>query len=442
MVILLFPAVAPALFFIYDLWAVMLAMVVSLPFVFKKHVFSPVFAWILFFIFSGIFVSARSAASFDSFTFVLQSVLYAVFFIAGTQSSGKLCLIPLAALAIMPFFSASNINPNIVSSYTGLLFVLLMISPAPKKLKYIIGAGSLFFIFRNGSWTVIFAIGAAAALTVKKKYLLFAILAGIAAAAFNPGSVMDRFFWWSESVRIFAANPQGIGFFASKYHLAATSAQNTIFAHSFFLQLLAEGGILCLIPVIFVVSCLFKNKKEGAYDFALYAVLMLGVLDLSYHITAHGMIGAFIAGLTQRTPDVRGKAVRIYSAVFKALFVFALALGFVMFYNSRVLTAGARILFSGDAAAASEKFAEACDYPAYPALLSAKAAAYSVVAEKEGISDFRKKSFALQEKALPAKVLKIPAYRDFDAARKTGDLGLLRNSCMKILFLNGVRPGR
>ncbi len=477
-ILLLLTAAAPALFFIYDLWAVAAAVFISLPFAFKKHRFSPAFAWILIFIFAGILVSARSAASFDSFTFVLQSVLYAAFFLAGNElvrSIGtvpiaartpsdahnivcreKESLIPLAAFALMPFLFAGkvNINPNIVSSYAGLLFVLLMVAPAGKILKYILGAAALFFILINGSWTVLFVLAAAGALAGKKKYLPLVLLLGALAAALNPQSGMDRFLWWRESLKIFAENPLGIGFFASKYYLAATPAQNTIFAHSFFLQLLGEGGLFCFIPLGFAVYAFFKNKRGGKcvvaesapwracgkYDFALYAVLLLGALDLSYHITAHGMLGAFIIGITQKPVEVSQKIAKMYSALFKALFVFAAALAFVMFSNSRTLSRGAGVLFAGDARQASAVFEGAFEYPVYPALLSAKAAAYSIIAEREGLPGFRKRSFELQEKALPAKNLKIPAYKDFDTAVKAGDLAILRNSCMKILFLNGIKP--
>ena len=456
--LLLLTAAAPALFFIYDLWAVAAAVFISLPFAFKKHRFSPVFTWILISIFAAIFVSARAVPSFDSFTFFLQSVLYAAFFLAGYDVVSRarvmgtvpitaigtvpIELIPLAAFAVMPFLVAGkgSVNPNIVSSYAGLLFVLLVISPVEKILKYVLGAAALFFILINGSWTVLFVLAAAGTLAAKKKYLPLVILIGIAAAALNLRSGMDRFFWWSEALKIFAGKPLGIGFFASKYYLAATSAQNTIFVHSFLLQFLAEGGLFCLIPLAFAVCFLLKNKRGGKYDFALYAVLILGVLDLSYHITSHGMLAAFLVGLTQRPADVSAKSVKIYSALFKVLFVFAAVLSFVMFSNSRVLSRGARFLFAGDARRAEVVFDEVFEYPRYPALMSAKAAAYSIIAEKEGLSGFRKRSFELQEKALPAKNLKIPAYKDFDAARKSGNLGLLRNSCMKILFLNGIKP--
>jgi len=476
-VILFLLAAAPAFFFIYDLWAVAVAVFLSLPFVFKKFKFPLVFTWILIFIFAVIFVSARCAASFDSFTFFLQSVLYAASFLAGNDivsrrsrpmgtvpiaaigtvpidpDSENISLIPLAALALIPFLYAAkvSVNPNIVSSYAGLLFVLLMISGAGKKLKYILGALALFFIALNGSWTVIFVLGAAAAMAGKKKYLPLVLFLGASAAAVNPRSVMDRFFWWSEALKIFAENPAGIGFFASKYYLAATSAQNTIFAHSFFLQLLGEGGVFCIVPMVAAVCFFFKNKKGGKYDFALYAVLLLGVLDLSYYITAHGMLGAFIIGLTQKQKEDPKKnrvgagldparIAKVYTVVFRALFVFAAALAVIMFLTSRSLSEGAVFLFKGEARQSLKVLEQSFEYPVYPAMLAAKAAAYSIIAEREGLSELRKRSFQHQEKALPAKNLKIPAYRDFDAARESGDLGLLRNSCMKILFLNGIKP--
>ncbi|MBU3956587.1 hypothetical protein KJ633_09020 [bacterium] len=453
-ILLLLTAAAPAFFFIYDLWAITAAIFISLPFAFRKHRFPPAFMWILVFILSGIFVSARSFASFDSFTFILQSVLYAAFFLAGQELASRRkrpivtvpieALIPLAALAIIPFlFSGkANVNPNIVSSYAGLLFALLIVSPAEKILKYILGAAALAVILVNGSWTVLFVLGAAGILAGKKKYLPLIPLLAVFALALNPRSGMERFLWWGESFKIFAANPLGIGFFASKYYLAAPLgvAPNTLFVHSFFLQLLCEGGILCLIPLGFAVNIFFKNKRGGRYDFALYAVLLLGVMDLSYHITAHGMLGALIIGITLRPEDATHKCGKIYSVVFKTLFISAAFLSVIMFSNSRALARGAAFLFAGDARQAEKVFDKAFNYPAYPALLSAKAAAYSIIAEKEGLSDFRKRSFEFQEKALPAKNLKIPAYRDFVTARLTGNLGLLRNSCMEILFLNGIRP--
>jgi len=440
-ILLLLTAAAPALVFIYDLWAVALSLFIALPFVLKKHRVHASFAWLLIFIFAGIFVSARSPASFDSFIFVLQSLLYAAFFVAGTEAPQKVTAVPLAALALMPFMSASGVNPNIISSYTGLLFVLLMLVPFARKLKYILGALALFFIILNASWTVLLVLASAGILAAgKRKYLPLIPLFALMALGLNFPSASDRFFWWGEALEIFAENPMGIGFFASKYYLPATAAQNTLFVHSFLLQIIAEGGILCLIPAALALWAVLKNRMGGKYDFAVYAVLLLGALDLSYHIPAHGMLAAFIIGLTQKRTGISQKQEKVCSAVFKILFVIAAALSLIMFHTSRVLAGGAAPLFAGSPHAAVAAFEEAFEYPAYPALLSAKAAAYSIIAERENLPEIRKRSFALQEKALPAKNARIPAYRDFENAVKGDDLSVLRNSCMKILFINALRP--
>jgi len=439
-ILLLLIAAAPALFFIYDLWAVSASLFIVLPFALKKHRVHDGTAWLLIFILAGIFVSARSPASFDSFLFVLQSLLYAAFFIAGTEATQKVTAVPLAALALMPFMSASGVNPNIISSYTGLLFVLLMLVPFTRKLKYILGALALFFIILNASWVVLLVLASAGILAGKRKYLTLIPLFALMALALNFPSASDRFFWWREALKIFAENPTGIGFFASKYYLPATAAQNTLFVHSFLLQIIAEGGILCLIPAALALRAVLKNRMGGKYDFAVYAVLLLGALDLSYHITAHGMLAAFIIGLTQKRTGIPLKQEKVCSAVFKILFVIAAALSLMMFHTSRVLAGGAAPLFEGSPHAAAAAFEEAFEYPAYPALLSAKAAAYSIIAERENLPDLRKRSFELQEKALPAKHSGIPAYRDFENAVKGDDLSVLRNSCWKILFINAIRP--
>ncbi|MDO9513874.1 MAG: O-antigen ligase family protein [Elusimicrobiota bacterium] len=440
-ILLLLTAAAPALFFIYDLWAVAASLFIVLPFALKKHRVHDGTAWLLIFILAGIFVSARSPASFDSFIFVLQSLLYAAFFIVGTEAPQKVTAVPLAALALVPFMSASGVNnPNIISSYAGLLFVLLMLVPFARKLKYILGALALFFIILNASWVVLLVLASAGILAGKRKYLPLIPLFALMALALNFPSASDRFFWWREALEIFAENPMGIGFFASKYYLPATAAQNTLFVHSFLLQIIAEGGILCLIPAALALRAVLKNRMGGKYDFAVYAVLLLGALDLSYHIPAHGMLAAFIIGLTQKRTGIPLKQEKVCSAVFKILFVIAAALSLMMFHTSRVLAGGAVPLFSGDAPRAAAAFEEAFEYPAYPALLSAKAAAYSIIAERDNLPDLRKRSFELQEKALPAKNARIPAYRDFENAVKLDDLSVLRNSCMKILFINAIRP--
>jgi len=441
-ILLVLTALAPALFFIYDLWAATVSLFIALPFVLKKHRVSPAFPFLLIFIAAAVLVSARSPASFESFIFVLQSLLYAAFFLAGVEADGKKALVPLAALAMMPFMFASGVNPNVVSSYAGLLFVLITLAPLAQKIKYILGGLALFFILFNSSLTVLFVLMSAGILAGRRKYppaarygLPLIALFALMAAAVNFQSLTDRFSWWSEALKIFAANPMGIGFFASKYYLPSAAAQNTLFAHSFLLQFLAEGGILCIIPAAFALRAVLKNRMPGKYNFAIYAVLLLGALDLSYYFTAHGMLAAFIIGLGQKKGDGSSP---FFPFSFKIIFILGAVLSLLMFHTSRILAGGAVHLFAGDARRAAAEFEEAFEYPAYPALLAAKAAAYSIIAEREGLADFRKMSFELQSKAIPDR--RSSAYRDLENARKAQDMGLLRNSCWKILLLNGIRP--
>ena len=75
----------------------------------------------------------------------------------------------------------------------------------------------------------------------------------------------------------------------------------------------------------------------------------------------------------------------------------------------------------------------------YPAVFSARAAAFSMIYDKDG-SVSLDDCFALQEKAIAVKDAGNPAFVDFLAAKQKKDTGKLRDSCMKVLFLEGVKP--
>lgn len=450
--------------FLFDLWAVLFSLVLSIPFIIRKRTVPGLSAYLFILILAGVATSIFTKFQFNSMTFVLQEVLYLVFFVLGFNIGLKkyhLLLIPLSAFLFVPLICpASRINPNIISSFVALLVSLLWISGVQRSLKYIFSVLGVFLIIRNGSYIALFALFSAWIIAKKRRFWPLIIIFILAGAFINETSVIERLVWFEKGLRVFLAHPLGVGFFGMKYFLAGTGVQNTVFLHSFVLQFLIEGGFFGFVILVVFILKLLKLTKEGDFKFAVLTGVILGLLDHSFYYPACGMLFALIAGLSIRpvrgspleadvrrqhrltsngVKDTEALEKKNLAVALRILFFMALILAGVMFLSSRNFAKGNFHLFSGRPQEALEQYNKVLRFPSYPAIFSARAAALSLIYDKDGSVPLEK-CFALQEKALAVKDAGNPAFVDFLAAKQERDTKKLRDSCMKILFLEGVKP--
>jgi len=435
--------------FLFDLWSVALSLFLSVPFILGKRRLpkSAPYLFILILLSAG--VSVVTKFQFNSMSFVLQEMLYLLFFILGFNlevKNPRLLLIPLSSFLFIPFvYSAGRINPNIVSSYTALLIALLWISGSQKGLKYIFSFLGGFFIIWHGSYIALFALFAAWIIAAKRRLWPLMIVFILAAAVFNEQSVIERMLWLKRGIEVFLLHPLGTGFFGMKYFLTGTGTQNTVFLHSFFLQFLIEGGIFSFAVLTFFLLKLLKSVKGANYRFAVLTGIILGLFDFSFYYPACGMLFALIAGLAVKNGEKNGDGSGFFMAkadfkmvLFRILFFGALVLAVVMFLSSRNFAKGNFELFSSRPREAVRQYDRVYRFPIYPAVFSARAAALSLIYD-EGGSASLDECFSLQEKAIAVKNIRNPAFKDFLEAKQKKDTGKLRDSCMKVLFLEGAK---
>ncbi|MFH1957968.1 MAG: hypothetical protein ABIJ15_05785 [bacterium] len=432
--------------FLFNLWAVTLSLVLSVPFILGKRALPKTAPYLFILILISAVVSGITKFQFNSMSFVLQEMLYLIFFILGfnLRIKSRRLLIPLSAFLFIPFvYAAGSINPNIVSSFTALLVALLWLSGAQKGLKYIFSFLGVFLIISHGSYIALFALFAAWVIAAKRRLWPLIIIFISAATFLNENSVIERIIWFKKGFDVFLIAPFGTGFFGMKYFLAGTGTQNTVFLHSFFLQFLIECGIFGFAVLAVFFLKLLKSAEGVNYRFAVLTGIILGLLDYSFYYPACGMLFALIAGLAARSREKNGDVSGFFVAktdfkivLFRALFFMSLALAAVMFLSSRNFAKGNFELFSNRPREAVKQYDKVFRFPRYPAVFSARAAALSIIYDEDG-SVSLDECFALQEKAL---AVKGPAYADFLAAKQKKDTGKLRDSCMKVLFLEGAKP--
>lgn len=166
------------------------------------------------------------------------------------------------------------------------------------------------------AWTVFgsLALLACAAFALASGPLLERLAA---ASSSGDTSMLDRVRFWKEAVRVVAAYPLtgcGFGGFVSAVapYRAASLTRTLDYAHNDYLQFLAEGGVVALIPAC-IAGCLivaaawrgiFRRTSPRGLGFAiscsvaLFAGMMHSAADLITYVPATGMLLCWIAGMT------------------------------------------------------------------------------------------------------------------------------------------------
>ncbi|MCD6412981.1 MAG: hypothetical protein J7L54_02395 [Elusimicrobia bacterium] len=427
----------------FDLWAIAAFIVLSFFFVAKKIKIPAVIYWFFVFYIFSLLLNFFIPAQFENSIFALQIVLCAVFFVAGYNIADAtppvrtvFNLIAPVFFIVFPFVK-TNLNPNVVSSFLALFVLFVWMSDLKQAFKIVFVCLGVFFIARNGSVVALFSLFCGfAAWRRKKVYWLLVFAAAVAVLFAEENSIVERIVWLGRAFGILKRHPLGIGFFSAKYFLPATGVQNTIFVHSFLAQFLLEGGVVAAVLLISAAVDFLKNLRRDA-RWAIAAGFVLAALDYSFYYVGCGMIFSFIAGNSLKREANFREYGFLRKLVFYLMFFSALVLSAVMFSSSRNFARGNFWLFKNPSKALYF-YEKISSFPRIPAGFAARAAAKSIIGQRNDDKKMIAESFVLAEKALVFRDVRNPAYRDFLAAKKKGNLGKLRAACGKILFLNGI----
>ena len=142
----------------------------------------------------------------------------------------------------------------------------------------------------------------------KKNRWLFAALDVVVVAGalqLKPDSAADRVLWWRSAFRMFADRPFlgfGQGAFAYLYpafHHPDTARLASVYVHNYYLEFLAENGLLAFLAWNWVVfSRLWKIK--GLKKYGLIAVLAHSVVDFGLAVPANFFVFCYILAETRR----------------------------------------------------------------------------------------------------------------------------------------------
>ncbi len=160
-------------------------------------------------------------------------------------------------------------------------------------------------------WIALIVLSAVLLSLVWYKLALVYEWAGLKTLRIAPTSRLE---WWVAGLRMWKDHPWfgvGIGNFPSAYLTYKMGAgQNTLYAHGFFIQILAEAGLAGAAAIfLFIGSCLFVARSEifrpaqplatGLLMFFLYSAIHVSFEYLS-HLLA---LGLFLGILVSRTEE-------------------------------------------------------------------------------------------------------------------------------------------
>jgi O-antigen ligase len=276
--------------------------------------------------------------------------------------------------------SASFSNPNALA-----LFTLMLVPLAVMWKDFFLLGALLVVLVSTRSAAALLALLAAAGFYLhddlkaagREKYRPFmpalaaaaALLAVLAVVQLEPKSFLDRLGWWHAALRMFADRPLlgfGPGSFAyvyPAYHKAAAAGISTIYVHNYYLEFLAENGLLAFFFWGWAVARRLKETR-GPIKYALIAVLAHSLADFGLAVPANFFIFCYLLGGAQPdcTPAAPASAKKTAAALAALGLACFCALGGVFLTQlklERLHTEALASVFSGDYAAAEGRLEDA-----------------------------------------------------------------------------------
>ncbi len=202
--------------------------------------------------------------------------------------------------------SASLANPNSLA-----LFVLMVLPLAIKwKDLFLLGAAIIILVWTQSAAALLALLVAAGfyakdnmkAADLKKNWWLLIVLASVTALAVSQlelRSFFDRMGWWRAALGMCADRPAlgyGPGSFAyvyPAYHSHSAAGVATTYVHNYYLEFLAENGVLSFLFWAWAVAFRLKAVR-GLKKYALIAALVHSVVDFGLAVPANFFIFCYL----------------------------------------------------------------------------------------------------------------------------------------------------
>jgi len=197
-----------------------------------------------------------------------------------------------------PQISGSLTNPNALA-----LFVVMILPLAASWKDWWLAGAMLVILVWTQSAGAAIALIAAAGLYARKSleraefkktlplFVLLAIALALVISQVPPQSFVHRLLWWKSAFLMFLSRPFfGFGhaaftFVYPAYRGSMPGAVSSIYAHSYYLEFLAENGIFCA-ALWFGLLVYAVKKKTGLAKYSLVAALVHSVIDFGLSVPA------------------------------------------------------------------------------------------------------------------------------------------------------------
>lgn len=354
---------------------------------------------------------------------------------------GTAVLAVIQALVLKtPQIAASLANPNALA-----LFVVMLLPLAVSwKDWWLAGTLLVILIWTQSAGAAMALIAAAGfymhrtirAAEFKKNLPLFILLAAAIILAFSrvpSQSFVHRLLWWKSAMLIFLSRPFfGFGhaaftFVYPAYRVTMPGDMGSIYAHSYYLEFLAENGLVCA-ALWFGLLVYAVKQKAGLAKYSLIGALTHCVIDFGLSVPANFWIFCYLAAPEEHRSTEAQAGSWQPSFAFVALLAAAwLNLCFTHNRALRAQVAGVACYDGGDFTAAENKFKEALEIENGPAPLEALGEIEYRQARETNDKGTLFSAAVFFERALILNPYSAPAYRNLAAVyRVAGEDRLLK----------------
>lgn len=245
-------------------------------------------------------------------------------------------------------------------------------------------------------------------------------------------SKISRLGWWLTGLKMFGDHPWlgiGPGNFPSAFlTYKPGKTPNTLYAHSFPIELLAETGLAGLAGVLFFSSAwiarLRRSREEvkNRRPFLLGAAMILAyaTINIGFEYLVNLLGFALFLGLAA-APAIKSswRPTRLIAALTATLGLTAATYAAVPFLSSRALVAGDELLKEGNVAAALKSYEAAVQlYPLSAEARQGRARTLYVRYRLTGSREDLKEAAAEEERAIPLDQLNASLRGELDVYRK------------------------
>ena len=339
---------------------------------------------------------------------------------------------------------ASLTNPNALA-----LFTLMLLPAALMWGDYFLLSALAAVLIRTQSAAALFALLAAAVFYardnmrqagLKKAWpaiLAFFAVGALAASQLDMSSLTDRLGWWRAALEMFSDRPAlgfGAGAFAyiyPAYHAAHAGGVSTVYAHSYYLEFLAENGFFAFFFWLWAIAARLMAMR-GLKKYAVIAALAHSCVDFGLAVPANLFIFCYLLGgsAAQGAPESPGQCgqgskrpAAVWAAAAAALACFAVLCGVfsVQLKLERLRSRAMSAVSAGDYAGAERLIEEAARLalrnPLVPGLLG-RLRMREGFERKDGASLFA--AAADLERAVILNPYNAGAWRDLERLYSTG----------------------